>query len=209
MRTCITATLLLLFPTLSFAQVVNRLSDETAELFAKRFKPENSVITHNVIETIWNSKSAVISFYDQTYRLPSQNDHDQQVLHRIIAMIFIKNKNMEYHRSVIDTIYNEGGDPRIESVFFANADKDLKMELIIISSWAQRHLDVNGTLYATAVYDNVSTSSQKQLSLLKNISNQLSGGCECDWSDGTHKTSKYKTAANISEELKRLKLHRN
>jgi len=204
MRPYIIATTLLLFSTFSFAQVVNRLSDETAEQFVKRFTPENSVLTHKVIKTTWDLKPAVIAFYDQTYKLPIKNDPDQQEFHRIIAAIFIKNNNQQYSKIIVDTIDSEGGDPKIESVFFANADKDLKKELVIISSWKQRHLDVNGTLYGTFIYDNISRNDQTKLSLLKNLSSRLSGGCECDWSDGTHKTAKFKTAADIKEELKRL-----
>jgi len=204
MRAYIIATTLLLSTTFSFAQVVNRLDDETAEQFAKRFTPENSVLTHTVIQTNWDLKPVIIAFYDQSYKLPVQNDPDQQEYRRIIATIFIKNKNQHYNKIIIDTIDSEGGDPKIESVFFANADKDLKKELIIISSWEQRHRDVNGTLYETSIYDNILNYDQGKLLLLKNLSRRLSGGCECDWNDGTHKTSKFKTAADIKEELKRL-----
>jgi hypothetical protein len=204
MRLCIIVTALLLLTTFSFGQVVDRRSDETPERFVSRFKPENSVITHHVIQTSWNLKPSIIAFFDQTYKVSTQKDADPQDYHRIIAVIFIKNKNQQYNKIIIDTIDTEGGSPKIESVFFANADKDANKELIIISSWKQLHHDVDGMLFGTLVYDDVSTKNKIHLSLLKNLSNRLSGGCECDWSNGTHKTAKFKTASEINKELKRL-----
>jgi hypothetical protein len=191
--------ILLLSTTFSFAQALVRLKEETPEQFVARFKPEHSEITHQVIQTSWNASPSIIAFYDQTYKLAP----DQQEYHRIIAVIFMKEKD-HYRKLLIDTIYSEGGDPKIESVFFSNADKDLKKELIIISSWEQRHLDVNGTLYQTFIYDDLSTHQQSKLHLLKDISGKLSGDCECDWSDGTRKRTKLKTAAGVKEELKRI-----
>ena len=202
-KTCIVSTFLVFLSTLSFAQFVNRLSKETAEQFA-RFKPDNSVIAHPVIATIWNSKPVIISFYSQAYKLPTQNYLESEVYHRTIATIFVKGINQEYERSIIDTIPNEGGDPHIESVFFANADKDQKTEMIIISSWLVRHLDVSGTLYATSIYGHLNNRGKGRLSLLKALSDRLSGGFECIWSDGTSKVSKYRTAVDVKKELKRL-----
>ncbi len=85
-----------------------------------------------------------------------------------------------------------------------HADKDINKELIIIASWEQQHRDVNGTLYSTFVYDDLLTDAQMKLAFIKNISEKLSGGCECEWSDGTSKRAKFKNASDIKTELKRL-----
>ena len=140
--------------TFSFGQVVKRLDNESAEQFVTRVKPDSSNLTHKVIETKWNSTFVIIAFYDQTYKLPKHKDPGQQNYLRIIATIFIKADSNSYNKFLIDTIDTEGGDPIIESVFFANADSDKEKELIIISSWEQRHYDTNGKLYGTFVYDN-------------------------------------------------------
>lgn len=95
-------------------------------------------------------------------------------------------------------------DPSIESVFFANADKDLAQELIIIASWEQRHYEVKGTLFRTYVLDNTTIEKSLDLKLLEKVSKKLGGGCECSWSDGTTSTAKFSTPTGVLNELIRL-----
>ncbi len=162
-----------------FDQDIQRLDNEKTEQFAARLKPENSILSHKVIETTWNQDSIILAFYDQTY-----HDGYTRESHRIIATSFILNSNKRYSKFLIDTIQMQGGSPKIESVFLANADYDIKNELIIIASWVQTHYDVHGVLYYTFVYDNLLTDPQMKLDFLKDISEKLEGGCECNWSDG-------------------------
>lgn len=191
--------------TFSFGQVVKRLFNESAEQFATRVKPDSSILTHKVIETKWNSTSVIIAFYQQTYKLPKQNDPNQQDYLHIIATIFIQADSNHYTKFLIDTIGTEGGDPNIENVSFANADKDTRKELIIIVSWEQRHYDVYGILYGTFVYDDVLTNPKMKLNFIKEISEKLNGGCDCSRSDGTNDKAKFKTSDDIKKELKRLR----
>jgi hypothetical protein len=195
---------LLLWTTFSFGQLVQRPDGETAEQFASRLKPDNSTLTYKIIETKWNGLPVVVALYDQTYKLLKQNDPDQQTYHRIIGTVFIRLDSNYYSKTSFGTIDTEGGDPIIETVFFANADKDKTKELIVIASWQQRHYEVNGTLYGTFVFDHELTSATLEWNLLEDISNQLSGGCECSWSDGTSKKAKFKTENDIRAELLRL-----
>lgn len=204
MRHCINITLLLFWTTFSFGQIVKRQDNETAEQFAERQKPENSTLTHKVLETKWNGLPVVISLYDQTYKLPIQNDPDQQTYHKIVGAVFIQLDKNNYSETTFGTIDTEGGDPTIETVFFANADTDKTKELIIIASWEQRHYDVSGTLYGTYVFDYELTSATLEWKFLEEISRKLDGGCECNWSDGTSKKAKFKTASEVKNELTRL-----
>jgi len=196
--------ILLLVATLCFGQVVSQKDNETAEQFVSRMMPANSVLTHKVLTTKWNNTPVILAFYEQGYKLSEQDNPSQQGYFRVIATIFIQTESKSYRKILIDTLDNEGSKPVIESVFFANADKDDNKELIILASWEQRHHDVNGTLYSTFVYDDLLTDPQMKLILNKNISEKLSGGCECEWSDGTSKKAKFKNASDIKTELQRL-----
>lgn len=204
MRHCINIAFLLFWTSFSFGQLVQRQDNETAEQFAERVKPDSSTLTHKVLETKWNEHSVVISLYDQTYKLPIQNDPDQQTYHKIVGAVFIQLDKNNYSKTTFGTIDTEGSDPNIETVFFANADTDKTKELIIIASWEQRHYDVNGTLYGTYVFDYELTSAILEWKFLEKISRKLDGGCECSWSDGTSKKAKFKTAKEVKNKLIRL-----
>lgn len=192
----------LLLSTISYGQVVNRYDNETTEQFVKRLQPIHSELTSKVIETNWNSIPVIIAFYMQTYKLPKENDPDQDDYMRIIARLYVQQKPNEYKNFLIDTINSEGGDPRVESVFFANADKDKATELVLLISWEQHHFDIDGTLYGTFVYDDVLMPHLK-LNFMKAISKKLDGGFD-GFTEGTKVTAKFKTAYSIKAELKRL-----
>ncbi len=206
MRHLINITILLFWTTLSFGQIqlIARKDKETVEQFAERQKPENSTLTHKVLETKWNGNSTIISLYDITYKLPEENDPGQQTYHKIIGFVFSELGKNTYSKVTFGTIDTEGGNPSIETIFFANADSDKAKEIIIIASWEQRHYDVNGTLYGTYVFDNQTIEKTFDLKFLEEISKKLDGGCECNWRDGTNKKSKFKTASEVKKELARL-----
>jgi hypothetical protein len=203
MRHLINITILLFWTTLSFGQIqlIARKDKETVEQFAERQKPENSTLTHKVLETKWNGNSTIISLYDITYKLPEENDPGQQTYHKIIGFVFSELGKNTYSEVTFGTIDTEGGNPSIETIFFANADSDKAKEIIIIASWEQRHYDVNGTLYGTYVFDNQTIEKTFDLKFLEEISKKLDGGCECNWRDGTNKKSKFKTASEVKKEL--------
>lgn len=183
---------------------IQRNENETPEQFVERLKPKNSKITHKVIDTKWNSIPVIIAFYEQSYKLSIKQDPDQNVYKKIIATLFIEKSKNLYDKLIIDTFDTDGGTPKIETTFFSNSDKDVSKEIIIIVSWEQSSQEVSGTVYSTFVYDNLSSSSQDNLLFLKDISNKLSGGCECRFSDGRNKKAKFKTAKDIKDELLKL-----
>ena len=193
MRYCVNVAFLLFWMSFSFGQLVQRNDLETAEQFVKRFKPEGSTLTHKVLETKWNGFSVIISLYDQIYKLSIQKDSDQNKYHKIIGAVFIQLDKNSYRKTTFGTIDTEGGDPNIETVFFANADTDKAKELIIIASWEQRHYDFNGTLYGTYVFDYDLAKSKLDWEFIEGIGRKLDGDCECNWRDGTSKKSKFKT----------------
>jgi hypothetical protein len=196
--------LLLFCGTFSYGQVVERLENETALQFAERNKPGDATLTHKVLETKWNEVPVIILFYDQIYTLPKEKDPDQQSYHKIVGAVFLLKFKNTYVKTTLGPIDTEGGDPFIESVFFANADTDKVKELLVIASWPQVHYEVSGTLYGTFVFNYEFSSATTEWNFLQGISEKLSGGCECQWSDGSSKKAKFKTAFQVKKELKRL-----
>ena len=185
----------------SYAEEVKRLENETLEDFARRNGPPQAELTHTVIETeAWGKQKTVIAFYIIKIKL---NDGTRAT--QVDGYLFIPKSTNTYEKILINNFEEEGDTPHIEAVFFANADKDKAKELIVICSYLQRHYDVNGTLYSTFIFDDRWPSTNPtRLSLLDDVSERVSGSCDCEWSDGKKKSSKYKTAASVKVGLKRL-----
>ena len=184
----------------SSAEEVKRLENETIENFARRNGPPQSELTHPVIETdAWGHKKTVLAFYEAESKTSGQTER------KIVGYIFLSQDAITYQKIRIGTFEPEGGDPKIEAVFFANADKDKAKELIVICSWPQRHYDFSGTLYGTFIFDDIRTgASPTELSFLENVSERVSGDCECQWRNGKKRTSRYKTAASVRAGLRKL-----
>lgn len=185
---------------ISSAEEVKRFENETPENFARRNSPPQSELSHSVIETeVWGHKKTVIAFYDSEFK------SSDQTYQRVLGYIFLPQGENTYQKILIESFEPEGGAPKIEAVFFANADRDKSKELIVICSWPQVHYDVSGTLYGTFVFDDLRTNTnQTKLSFLESISRRVSGDCECEWRDGKKKTSRYKTAASVRAGLRKL-----
>jgi len=173
---------------------VKRLENETPENFAKRNGLPQSEFAHTVIETVaWGKQKTILAFY--------KDEPNEQV----IGYVFLPKSLNTYEKILIKNFEPEGDTPKIEAVFFANADKDKAQELVVICSWQQRHYDVSGTLYGTFVFDDVRPGANPaKLSFLEKISNKVSGGCDCSYRDGTKGTKKFRTARQVRAGLKRL-----
>ena len=120
-----------------------------------------------------------------------------------MGYVYLPQAPNTYRKVLIGTFEPEGGDPVIESVFFANAGTGRQPKLIVICSWPQVHYDVRGTFYATSVYAAPPAGAQPtKLKWEESLSKKLEGGCECEWRDGTKKVAKYKTAADVKAALR-------
>jgi hypothetical protein len=181
-------------------QEVKRIENEALETFAKRNGPPQSELAHAVIETeAWDNQKTVIAFYVIEVK-DKYGTHGQ-----VDGYLFRALSPNTYQKILIEKFEPEGGDPKIEAAFFANADKDAAKELIVICSWPQQHYDVSGTLYGTFIFDDLrSGATPTKLNFLEGVSNKVSGGCDCTYRNGNRKTSKYKTAASVKLALKRL-----
>lgn len=129
---------------------VERFEKETLEDFARRNGPPQSGLAHAVIETeAWGHKKTVIAFYETEFQLSGQT------YERVVGYVFLPQAPNTYRKTLIGSFEPDGGSPKIEAAFFANADKDQAKELIVICSWLVRHYDVSGTLYRTYVFDDL------------------------------------------------------
>ena len=124
---------------------------------------------------------------------------------QIVGYLFEPMSGADYKKILIGNIEPNGGDPKIKSVFFANADNDSLKELIVIASWEQLlHADYGGTAYSTLVFHAPESDATTKLTFNEDISNKLDGGCDCEWSNGRKSKAKYKTAAGVKARLKAL-----
>lgn len=200
---CIFCFCIYLLPIAANASTVERQQGEDLTSFVTRQSPVGAEVTHKPLETSeWKFQDSVIlAFYEFS---PATNDNTGAT--KIVGFAYIPIGNSKYEKIEIDTYESEGGNPRVETVFFASTDKTKDKSLILIVSWEQNHATVQGTLYHTFVYacPNSSPLPQK-LIYLQSISETLSGGCEC-WSDNEPpRKAKFKTAADIKAALKRLR----
>lgn len=148
---------------------------------------------------MWGHKKTVIAFYESEFKI------SDQTYQRVLGYIFLPQDSNTYQKILIESFEPEGGAPKIEAVFFANADRDKAKELIVICSWPQSHYDFSGTLYGTFVFDDLRTGANPtKLSFLESVSRRVSGDCECEWRNGKKRISRYKTPASVRAGLKKL-----
>lgn len=182
------------------AEVVTRRADEAAADFAQRYAPKGGEMTEKVIETAaFGAKRAVIAFYKLD--IEGKNGNYTEVH----GYLYMPRTGDEYDKVLINNFEEEGATPKIEAVFFANADKDAAKELVVICSWSQQHYDVSGTLYGTYIFDDIAGGkAPDQLKHLKKVSEKVSGGCDCTYRDGTKANKRFETAAQVRAGLKKL-----
>ena len=177
--------------------------------FCKRTGPKGSDLVHQVIETnSWIPKhTCIISFYEIPILVVTRESEstDSVITKANIGYVLVStNKSGSYQRILIDSILSNGGDPKIQSVFFCHADSSVDKELAILVSWEQRHHDVNGQLYGTYFYKR--SDGKDNLGRFYNLDkiSEKFYGCECSNNDGTSTVAKFKTAEEVKEELTRL-----
>lgn len=187
-------------------QTVDRLPGENAETFVKRaFKIEDD-LPHPVIESEeWDSVKKVIIFF----KLFDEGN---------IGYLLTPMQNNTYTITLIDTLFDQGGQgvPIIESVSFANADKDSAREIIVMIKApvkAPRYAEQygEGFYYDTYIYDNpLLPNPAKRLHYFEDISNKLSAGFDGSYyraKDGkfvNKETAKYKDVASVRAALKQM-----
>jgi len=186
------------------AGTFQRAPGEPADSFADALGPAPSELTHPVIETdVWKlNGKAVIAFYRHDIMPPERNDP----IYEAIGYAFFPVSAGRYRRVLIGEIGHNGGEPQIRSVFFANADRDPEPELVVLAAWHVMHgTVVSGTFYETYVYERPSAPRADRFVYLKDVSERVSGGCECTWTEEKRsRRARFKTAADVRAGLREL-----
>jgi len=193
---------LIVLVSFSFAQTFSRLTNESADSFIKRvFKVDE--LAHSVIETKeWDSTRKVI-FAFVAVNTQSYGQYDENKESIVLGYCFFKTNSNNYQRALIDTFHENGGEPKIETVFFVNADKDKEREIAIIVRTPQIHrgAGVYGDFYDTYFYDNPNLLiPPNKLTLFEKLSSKFSG-FEGD-QNSKHFKFRYKDVASIRKALK-------
>ncbi len=188
----------------SFGQTFSKLTNESADSFIKRvLKVEE--LAHPVIEAKeWDSTKRVI-FAFVAVNAQSNGQYDENRESFILGYCFFKINSNNYQRALIDTFYEDGGEPRIETLFFANTDRDKEREIAIIVRTPQIHkgAGVYGDFYDTYFYDNPNLlMPPSKLTRFEKLSKRFTG-FEGD-KDDKHFKFKYKDVASIRKALKEM-----
>lgn len=171
---------------------------------AERFKPEDAVIVHSVIQTsVWGKENCIFVFYESRY---TEDDQYQSERQYVDAYLLVPDEKNAYKKVLINRFQDDNVDTEIQSVFFANTDSDSQKELIILSTCVHRlQYLYEGTEYSTSVFDDFDTAKPpKKMTYLPKISSQLNGGFEGFLEENPDSKAAFKTAADVKKELKRL-----
>ncbi|MBC7554191.1 MAG: hypothetical protein H7257_09445 [Taibaiella sp.] len=190
-------------------QVVKRLPDEPARLFAVRCRPLKAEFTDEIAPKLTETKewtgenSAVIAFYTQPFKIEKEFEPATEGT-RLLAYAFMPMAEREYKRVLIDTFCIEGKAPKITGVFFANADSADKIkEMVITTSTDIKLNDRKGTVYTNKVYDNTGMKTfPSRLRKLIAVNALIEGGFE-GTENGKPVKARLKTEGDIRAELKK------
>jgi hypothetical protein len=164
-------------------------------------------LAHGPLSTKWNSIPVLIVFYripvEEVQLFPAYISRTKYSI--LDGYVYTgAGRPGAWRRIFIGSILPEGNDPEIESVFFANADRDSKKELSVLVKWEQNHADFSGTLWGAFFYDDA-FSGRDSLRLLTDAGKKLGMSCQCYRRDGEeNETGLYQSAAEVKARLKTL-----
>jgi len=142
-----------------------------ADLTSKNENIESEDIAHPPIKTtVWGVPNSIIGFY--------RVRHPEGVSAVKAILLFPTSKG--YTPVLIDTLRAPGIGVDIQSVFFANTDKDSEKELcILLTGRMNQNGGTGGELYLVNVYDDIKKPFPARLTYLQDVSEKLDGGCDC------------------------------
>lgn len=187
---------------LSRVMDVIRLPDETTDEFVKKNGPSvEEKLAYPVMEAESEIKGlrTIITFYYESYR------HERAVQTRIQGLMFVPVGVDRYRKVIIDTYDVNGGDPKLEAAFFANADHEPAEELVVICSWALNSYDFSGNYFSTSIYKMPQPNGREEkLRLLKEIDGGLDGDRRNEIEEWESVVSKNKTEEQVRATLKKM-----
>jgi hypothetical protein len=177
---------------------------ESADSFALRAGPGGELV-HPVITTdVWSpGDTALIAYYRQAANVPAP-DSSASPIFESIGYAFLPDAAHGYRRVEIGLIEHDGAEPEIQSVFFANADTMPGPELVVMATWRIYNYFVGGVIYGTHVYALRPGADGRRFVYLEDVSEKVSGTCDCDRRDEPDEMSRFKTAAEVRAGLRAL-----
>jgi hypothetical protein len=187
----------LAFNCLVQAEPVIKLAKESTVAMVERLAPTNTVVKHPPFAlSKWGGiYTAIVAFYEE---LPANDDLTGSTT--IQAVVYLGDAQNHFNKVVFDVYGAEGGNPKIESVFLAKG-KQHKQALVVMVSWDVNHAGVHGTLYKTFIYERPISANVENLLFMETLSHKLSGGCDCDYGNGSTQIVHYKTAKQVAKAL--------
>lgn len=189
-------------------QTVKRIPEESMKRFATRCRPLYSEFTDetaamSIETTAWGIEKVVIAFYKQRYFIEEEGKPTIDAS-RLLGYLFMPNGKDTYKRILIDTFCNNDFAPKVNALFFANADTDNIKELVIQTTIARKDKEATGVQYTTKVYDNVVYRALPgRMRRLNEVSEKLGNGVE-GTIDGKPQKAKYKNEKELTGALVQL-----
>jgi hypothetical protein len=195
--------ILTLLPSVALgAQASTPYAGESLEKFAARITGADQEGI-KITKAGWNGRPFVFVEYTASKPIKGGDSEEDRIL---VALQRISDGS--YRKIDVTVGEEEGGTAQVEAIAFANADKDPAKELVVLLSWPVKHYDVQGTYYEVRLFDDLRSNSAEKLIYLKTLSEHFNKtGCECARRDGAGwkmEHYKFKTAAAIKQELKRM-----
>lgn len=187
-KACLAVMLSLLLVAGNAAQPLSPIQEALTLL---KVDPEDA----HTVEATWNGLQTVFVDY------PSVRDASGGTDREIYA---VRRSNGRLSAIKVAHVEQNGGDPEVAAIGFANADNDPAKELIVILAWPQVHYDYGGRFLEVKVFDDL-MRGQSTLPPLSNLSKHFGLGCECSYRD-QRKPQRYRfaTIASVQKELRRL-----
>lgn len=229
--------ILLLFCILCTRTVAQPLEIDSAEieeflpklppkLKSKPNEPDSTIfgeleLVHGPLETRWNGVPVVLVFFKVPVSTATRTlshakgpkdtvsfymDHDSYACVRGYAFMPAGKKG-KYKPVYIGEMGPNGGDPEIQSVFFANGDRDKQKELLVLYScdFNHRALGLSGTHYSVLVFDDFDHAGKDGLSEMLELEEKISAGSASEEpEEGQSAIYGYTSAGEVKKRLKQL-----
>ena len=169
------------------ADVVRSVSESDSAFAARALAlPVSTEI--NVTPATWNGRRTLFVDYETTETYPQR------------SIVALQEARPRVYRTIYVTVgEQEGGDPDVAAIGFANADHDAPKELIVILVWRQYHYGACGPIYEVRIFDDAKPG-QSALRKLP-ISKHFGDGCA---PERAAKYFHYTTVADVKRELRRM-----